>query len=267
MKKARIIRRSSSPWSSPLHMVKKKDEVWRPCGDYCLLNNLTNPDRYPLPNITDFKSRIAGSTIFSRLALQKGYYQIPMASEDIPKTGIVTPFGMFEFLRLPFGLRNAGNTFLRMMDQIQGNLPYYFVYINNILLFSPDLHTHVQNFQDVLELCRAHGLTISLGNCDFAVSKTKFLGHQLSSSGLRPLSKHTSAVTEFPPPLDKPGLQRFLGMINFYRRFLRNPAQVLAPLTNTLKGPGKSLLWSPELDSALVHPTAASSGLYLGVYQ
>ena len=187
MEKAGIIRRSSYPWSSPLHMVKKKDGGWRPCGDYCRLNNVTIPDRYPLTNIADFTSRIAGSSIFSKLDLQKGYYQIPMASKDIPKTVIVTPFGMFKFLRLPFGLRNAGNKFQRMMDQILGNLPFCFVYINDILLFSPDLQTHVQNLRDVLELCHAH-------SCEFAVSKTEFLGHHLSSSDLRPLSKHTAAI-------------------------------------------------------------------------
>ena len=252
MEAAGIIRRSSSPWSSPLHMVKKKDGGWRPCGDYRRLNNVTIPDRYPLPNIADFTSRIAGSTVFSRLDLQKGYYQIPMASEDVPKTAIVTPFGMFEFLRLPFGLRNAGNTFQRMMDQILGNLPYCFVYIDDILIFSPDLQTHVQNLRDVLELCRVHGLTIGLSKCEFAVEETEFLGHHLSSSGLRPLSKHTSAITDFPPPSDKPGLQRFLGMINFYRRFLKNAAQILAPLTNALKGPGKSLLWTEDLNSAFL---------------
>ena len=149
---------------------------------------------------------------------------------------------MFEFLRLPFVLRNAGNLFQRMMNQILGNLPYYFVYIDDILVFSPDLPTHVQKLRDVLNLCRGHGLTIGLGKCEFAVSENEFLGHHLSSSGPRPLSKHTSAITELPPPSDKPGMQRFLGMINFYWRFLRNAAQVLAPLTNALKGPGKSLL-------------------------
>ena len=136
------------------------------------MNNDTILDRYPLPNITDFISRTAGSTICSRLDLQKGYYQIPLASKGIPKMAIVTPLGMFEFLWLPFGLRNTGKTFQRMMDQIPSNLPYCFLYIDDILVFSPDLHTHVQNLQDVLELCCAHGLMIGLGKCEFAVSKT-----------------------------------------------------------------------------------------------
>ena len=95
-----------------------------PCGDYWRLNNVTIPDRYPLLNIADFTSRISGSTVFSKLDLQEGYYQVPMASKDIQKTAIVTPFGMVEFLRMPFGLRNAGNTFQRIMDLVLGDLPF-----------------------------------------------------------------------------------------------------------------------------------------------
>ena len=122
MEKAGIICRSNSPWSSPLHMVKKKDGGWCPCRDYRCLNTVTVPDRYPLPNVSYFTSRISSSTVFTKLDLHKGYYQVPMNEDDIQKTAIITPFGMFEFLRLPFGLRNAGNTFQRMMDQILGDL-------------------------------------------------------------------------------------------------------------------------------------------------
>ena len=104
---------------------------------------------------------------------------------------------MFEFHRLSFGLRNAGNMFERIMDQILGNLPYCIVYIDNILVFSHNLSFHVQHFQDVLELCIVHGRTIGLGKCEFRVSKTKFLGHCLTSSGLSPLLKHTSAIRDF----------------------------------------------------------------------
>ena len=106
---------------------------------------------------------------------------------NINKTVFVTQFGMFKFLRLPFGLRNAGNTFQGMMDQILGKLPNYFVYINDILIFSPNFTSHIQDLRDVLELCRAHGLTIGLGKCEFAVPETEFLGHCLTSSSLHPL--------------------------------------------------------------------------------
>ena len=126
-------------------MVKKKDGGGRPCRDYRRLNNVTMPDRFPLPNIADFPSCNAGSTVFSRLDLQKGYYQIFMAPEDVPKTAVVTLFGMFKFLRLPFGLRDTGNKFQRIMDQILGNLPYCLVHIDNILMFSLNLSSHIQH--------------------------------------------------------------------------------------------------------------------------
>jgi hypothetical protein len=101
-----IICRSCSQWSSPLHMVKKKDGSWRPCGDYRHLNLQTVEDKYPLPNMADLAARLAGSTIFSKLDLRKGYLQVPVAAGDIHKTAIITPFRLFEFVRMPFGLKS-----------------------------------------------------------------------------------------------------------------------------------------------------------------
>ena len=103
MEESGIIRRSNSPWSSPLHIVPKQSSGWRPCGDYRRLNKATMDDRYPLPNIQDFNSRLAGSCIFSKIDLIRGYYHVPMATESIPKMAIATPFGLWEFLRMPFG--------------------------------------------------------------------------------------------------------------------------------------------------------------------
>ena len=113
---AGIIRRSDSPWSSPLHMARKKDGGWQPCRDYRRLNNITTPDRYPLPNMQDLNSCLAGYKVFSKLDLVKGYHQVPIATADVPKTAIITPFGLFEYLYMQFGLKNASQSFQQLMD-------------------------------------------------------------------------------------------------------------------------------------------------------
>jgi hypothetical protein len=117
LESAGIVRRSKSPWASPLHMVPKKDGSWRPCGDYRRLNLVTTSDKYPLPNMQDLSNGLHCCTIFSKIDLVKGYHQIPVGTEDIPKTSIITPFGLFEYLFTPFGLSNAAQTFQRMMDR------------------------------------------------------------------------------------------------------------------------------------------------------
>jgi Reverse transcriptase (RNA-dependent DNA polymerase) len=121
-----IIRRSASAWASPLNMVPKKDGTWRPYGDYHQLNAATVPDQYPVPNIGDMSAKLAGCTVFSKLDLRKRYYQIPVAAEDVEKTAVITPFGLWEFLRMPFGLRNAGQSFQRLMDSLTADLPNAF---------------------------------------------------------------------------------------------------------------------------------------------
>jgi hypothetical protein len=120
LEKMCIVRRSNSGWSSPLHMVPKPDGSFCPCGDYRRLNTVTEDDRYPLPSILDFSSNLAGCTVFSKVDLVKGYHQVPMAEADIPKTAICTPFGLFEYLFMPFGLKNAAQTFQRLMDRLSG---------------------------------------------------------------------------------------------------------------------------------------------------
>ncbi len=126
-----MVRRSNSPWSSPLHMVPTPNGSWRPCGDYRRLNAATTPDKYPLPNLQDLSNFLHGSTIFSKIDLEKGYHQVPMQSSDIPKTAIITPFGLFEFLYMPFGLSNAAQTFQRLMDSLFRDFPFVFIYLND----------------------------------------------------------------------------------------------------------------------------------------
>lgn len=250
MEAAGIVRRSGSAWSSPLHMVKKPDGSWRACGDYRRLNNCTVPDRYPVPNIKDFSSRLSGCEVFTKLDLVKGYYQVPMSLDDVPKTAVITPFGLYEFLRMPFGLKNAGSTFQRMMDKVCSGLTFVFVYLDDVLIASPDPDTHHQHLRLVLERFREHGLTINPSKCKFGLPEVDFLGHNVSAHGIRPLSDHVAAIRDFPPPRDKPQLQRFLGLLNFYRRFLPGIARVLLPLTNSLASSNLKWSWTPAMEVA-----------------
>ena len=141
-----IIRPSSSPWSSPLHMVPKKTPGdWQPCGDYCALNHGTIPDRYPIPNIQDFTASLHGTKIFTKIDLVRACNQIPVEHSDIPKTAVIMPFGLLEFVCTPFGLRNAAQTFQRFIDEVFRGLDFCFGYIDDILIASTTLfNTGVQ---------------------------------------------------------------------------------------------------------------------------
>ena len=137
-------------------MVKKSDRPWRPCGDYRRSNTVTVPNRYPLPSVSDFSARISCSEVFSKLDLLKGYYQVPMRDQDVIKTAVVTPFGLFEFLGLPFGLRNAVQTFRRKMDNIFSDLSFFSIYLDDILIFSPDLVSHQDQLPSALQRSWPH---------------------------------------------------------------------------------------------------------------
>lgn len=260
MEAAGIIRRSDSPWASPLHMVPKKDGGWRPCGDYRRLNIATVHDRYPLPNIHDSSHRLHGCKVFSKIDLVKGYFQVPVAKADIPKTAIITPFGLFEFLAMPFGLKNAAQTFQRLMDRLFGDLGFCFVYLDDIIVASPDMATHLQHLRQVFTVLQDNGLVINMDKCVFAQSAVDFLGHRVSASSLTPLPGHVDAIRQYPEPQDVKQLQRFLGMVNFYRRFLPGAAGMLRPLTDALAGSSKSLQWSPVMRQAFEDIKAALAG-------
>lgn len=257
LERAGIVRRSQSPWASPLHLVPKKDGSWRPCGDYRRLNLVTKHDRYPLPNVQDCSARLAGCRVFSVIDLVKGYHQVPMAEADIPKTAIVTPFGLFEYVTMPFGLRNAAQTFQRLMDRLFREYGFTFVYLDDILVSSESEAEHLKHLHAVFTTLATNGLVINPAKCVFAQAAVDFLGHRVSAGGIAPLSRQIAAIEEFPAPDGVKALQRFLGLINYYRRFLPGIAGTLKPLTDALKGSPKTLEWSEDRQAAFLAAKAA----------
>ncbi|XP_076734505.1 LOW QUALITY PROTEIN: uncharacterized protein K02A2.6 [Maylandia zebra] len=219
MERLGIVQRSNSAWASPLRMVPKSDGRWRPCGDFRRLNNVTENDHYPIPHIQDFSAHLAGTSVFSKIDLLRGYHQVPVHAEDVPKTAVITPFGLFEFLRMPFGLKGAAQTFQRLMDSVARGLPFVFVYLDDILVASSSKEQHMFHLRQVFQRL-----------------------------GAVPLPDKVRAVSEFPRPTNVKALQEFLGMVNFYNRFLPRAAHLLKPLYGALKGKkaNDSVDWFPE---------------------
>ena len=252
LEKQGVCQKAASPWSSPLHMVMKKDGTYRPCGDYRRLNNVTEGDHYPLPNISDVTSYLEGARIFSKLDLTKGYYQIPMAPKDIPKTAVTTPFGTYTFNYSCFGLKNAGATFQRTMDMILGDLPFCTVYIDDILVFSRTVKEHLEHLRIILQRLRDYGFVLHPQKCVMAQEEVEFLGHSISSEGVKPTQNKVEAINKFPVPQNIKSLQEFIGMVTYYHRFLPGIAHILAPLHGALKGKlkQKKLSWNPALQKS-----------------
>ncbi|BHF60739.1 hypothetical protein SprV_0100370500 [Sparganum proliferum] len=200
------------------------------------LNSATNPDRYPVPHIQDFAGALFGKAVFLKIDLVRALHQIPVAPENIPKTAVTTPFGLFELIHMPFGLRNATQTFQRFIDHVLRGLPSVYVDINDLLVASRNEEEHKENLALVFDRLDKFGVVINPSKCVLGVPWLEFLGHQVDSEGSRPLPSKVEALRNFPPPTSKRQLQRFLGMVNFYRRFLPNCACLMLPLTNMLSG-------------------------------
>jgi len=232
-----IIQRSTSPWSSPVVIVKKPDGSARFCVDYRKLNKITKKDVYPLPCIDDILDRLGNKTYFTTLDMASGYWQIAIKEEDKEKTAFISCTGLWEFNVMPFGLCNAPATFQRMMDRVLEDLGWKIGrdYIDDLIIGSTTFEEHLKDLDTMLNSLQNAKLQVKLSKCKFGRTKVNFLGHTVSKEGVKPNIEKVEAIMKMQPPIEIQGLQRFLGMTSYYRRFIKDYAKIAEPLNRLLK--------------------------------
>ena len=184
------------------------------------MNAQTVPDRYPIPHIQDFTQRIVVSKNFAKIDLVRAYYQIPLEPSDVQKTAVTTPFGLFNFTRTPFGLGNSGQTFQRFIDHVTRGLDFVFVYLDDLLVTSPDHKTHKKHLRILFARLSEYGIIIGPEKCQFGTTELSFLGHHVCAKGISPLPSAVDAIVNFVKPEKQRALRRYLGMVNYYHRFI-----------------------------------------------
>jgi hypothetical protein len=263
--RTKAIRPSSSPWSAPIVMVRKPGiNNWRMCVDYRGLNQATKPDVYPIPPIDTLLYSMQGARIFTKIDLEDAYHQIRIAFGDIYKTAFIHKNGLYEYTRMPFGLRNAPATFQRYInamiaslnkvlyekwlqdvfddkDKAIQTLHHLLAYLDDIILHSVDLTEHVQHLRVLCQLLSLHGLKAKLSKCEFARSRIQYLGHLIDEEGIRVDPEKVKAIQAMPIPKNITDVQSFLGMCGYYRRFIPKYTEIAHALYQLLQ---KNIIWS-----------------------
>jgi len=231
MLEQKLIEPSTSPYGAPVLLVKKPDGTWRFCVDYRALNSITVKNSHALPRIDDLLDKIQGAQYFSSMDLLQGFYQLPLKESDRPKTAFKTVFGHYQFRVVSMGLSNAPSVFQRIMNQIfhkQLNKSVL-IYLDDILIFSKTLEEHLQHIESVLQTIRDNHLSVKTSKCHFFRQELKFLGHIISKEGIKPDPEKVQAVLDWTEPKNQTEVRGFLGLTNYFKRFIKTMQKLQQP--------------------------------------
>ncbi|KAE9051323.1 hypothetical protein PR001_g1555 [Phytophthora rubi] len=248
-----LIRPSTSPWASPVLMIRKPDGGIRFCIDYRRLNAVTIKDCYPMPLIDDILDVLAGAKLLSTMDIASGYSNVPMAADSVEKTAFTCKYGSFEWLVMPFGLCNAVPAFERLMENVLVDLKWRtcLVYLDDCVVFSSDFPTHLVRLKQVLERFRAAGFKLKMKKCRWGRDQVAFLGHIVTPSGILPNPEKVKAVMNVARPHDLHTVRAFLGLTSYFRRYLPGYAAISAPIEK-LKMKGVEFAWNEDCEAAFL---------------
>ena len=252
MEETGIIRKSNSEWASPLVVVPKKDGSLRLCVDFRKLNSVSEFDAYPMPRVDDVLDRLGSAQYISSIDMTKGYWQIPMAEESKDKTAFITPFGLYEFNVMPFGLHGAPATFQRLMDKLLAEQrDASDAYIDDITVASNSFTEHLMDLRNVFQSVREAGLTIKPRKANLAMYSVGVLGHHAGRGIIKPDAAKIATVQNYPKPVTKKELRAFLGLTGYYRKFISDFSGRTALLSDMLKKSfPEHLRWTEDTEQA-----------------
>lgn len=233
-----IIQPSNSPWNAPIVIVRKKDGDVRMCVDYRKLNAVTKRPIFPIPEPQHLFDALDGAGYFTTIDFSQGYHQVAVAEEDIPKTAFTTRKGQFEYLRMPFGLCSAPATFQRMMHRVlkHENWQSCLIYLDDVLIFGLTAAEHNERLRAVLQRIREANLKLSPTKCHFFRKEVEYLGHIVSSEGIKTSPAKVEKIKNWPTPANSDELRSFLGLCGYYRKFINDYSSIVAALEKLCNG-------------------------------
>ena len=240
---------SSSSWASPCILVPKQDGTPRFCTDMRKVNSVTKSDYFPLPRMDECIDQVGSAKFASKFDLLKGYWQVPLSKRAQEISAIITPSGLYSYKVMPLGLKNAPATFQHLMNCVVSGLKGCSIYLDDLVIYSYTWHSHLQRIRALFDRLTEAQLTINSAKCDFAMATVIYLGRVIGQGRVAPVQTKVRAITEYPQPMTKNELQRFLGLVGYYQSICKNFSTVISPLTELLKAKVK-FDWSSDCQQA-----------------